>query len=171
MTEISPIDIEERGKRPSFLKVLCILTFVVTGFGILTSVTALMAGPASDQYINKERAKMAQSATQMDELGAPAMADWLSSTSRFMVDANNNHYVSNSSQLLIAVLGLMAALRMWAGYKIGFHLYIGYCLMGILLMYTYASPANIHYLTVILSLLFSLLFIFMYSRNLKWMTK
>jgi hypothetical protein len=71
----------------------------------------------------------------------------------------------------VLLIGLLGALMMWQAKKLGFHLYIGYSLLAIIQIYFFVSPSDVPSFVVIWGLLMSVLFVFMYSRNLKWMTK
>ena len=159
----------EREKRPVFLKVLCILTFISTGGSILMSMMRLSVGPFTYEEVLEQKAGMQEAITDFDKMGADFWVDYMQSVMRFSVQANDNHNLVMFLALLVASVGFIGALMMWRGQKIGFHLYIVYNIIGIASVYLYASMANIHSLNTIISVLFALLFILMYSRNLKWM--
>lgn len=159
----------EPGKRPIFLKVLCILTFISTGGSILVSMSRIATGPFTYEEMTEQKADMQKLITDFEEVGADYWVNYMESVKRFSVQANDNHNLVMFLALMVASVGFVGALMMWRGQKIGFHLYIVYCIIGIAAVYLYASAANIHSLNTMVSAVFALLFIFMYSRNLKWM--
>lgn len=168
MTEIENSDIAQ-GKRPTFLKVLCILTFISTGGSILISMLKFFAGPFTKEEMLDQKVQMQESIIEFDKLGADYWVEYMESVLRFSEQANNNHYIVMSLALLTATVGFIGALMMWRGQKLGFHLYIVYNIIGILAVYAYASMENIHSLNTMIGVAMSLIFILMYSRNLKWM--
>lgn len=162
---------ENQPKRPTFLKVLCILTFVATGFTFLTVVPRLLMGPLSEDALANMVMLFDNFAENMREVNMYSLADFYEKTKLMTIDANQNFYLANSVNLIMTLLGLLAAIRMWQGYKIGFHLYIVYNLIALGGIYLYTPASHIPTAMVIINLLFSSLFIFLYSRNLNWMKK
>ena len=88
---------------------------------------------------------------------------------RMMEGLNAHFYASTSVALLVLMTGLSAAILMWTGRKIGFHVYIAFSLISVLQVYLFVPPSDIPSIIIILNLLISGVFIFMYSRNLKWL--
>jgi hypothetical protein len=87
-----------------------------------------------------------------------------------MSESVNQHFYANVSvSFLVLCLGIVGAVFMFVGKKSGFHLYIAYSLLAILQMYFFTSVANIPTVLVVMSLIFSALFIFLYAKNLSWM--
>ena len=66
-------------------------------------------------------------------------------------------------------LGLFGVIFMMRRRKLGFHMYIVYSLLAIGGMLLYVSAENIHISLPIVNVIFSGLFIFLYSRTLHWM--
>jgi hypothetical protein len=94
----------EPAQRPTFLKVLCILTFISAGLGCLMSlITPLIA----DMYIN-----FLQNSPNYDEV---KMADAIK-----LLQAGWEYYAPS---FLLTLLSLSGAILMWKLKKIGFHLY------------------------------------------------
>ena len=88
---------------------------------------------------------------------------------RMSVEVNDNFYFVSAFGLILTILGLYSALKMWKGSKIGFHLYIIYNLLSIGGIYLYVTPANIPTVFVVFNVVLSGIFILMYLRNLKWL--
>lgn len=168
MTEFENSEIE-RGKRPVFLKVLCILTFISTGGSILLTFMKLSMGAFTKEEMIEQKAQFQEAIVLYEKAGADYWVEYMQSMIRFSEQANNNHYLVMTLALLVSGAGLLGAIMMWKGQKLGFHVYIVYNIIGILSVYAYASMANIHSLNTIIGVLLSLLLILLYSRNLKWM--
>jgi hypothetical protein len=170
MSEIDEIDrIEQAPKRPGFLTVLCILTLVNTGLSLITSSFSLLHGPISEDEMLEQRVQFLKSADEMRTMNMPAFAEMMEQIQRMSESANAHFYSSTLMSLFILGLGLVGAILMLKGRKVGFHVYIGYSLLAVLQLYFFTSPADIPTIAVVSGLLFSGLFVFLYSRNLHWL--
>lgn len=162
---------QQEEKRPTFLVVLCILTFINTGLNILTSLVQLISGPTSEEQLLQEKVELTKAANEMKDTGMDALANMMEQLQAMTADIQANFYVAMTVALVAPLIGLFGALKMWKGEKLGFHLYIIYNLIAVGGIYLYVSPQNIPSLSIIFGLLLSGVFIFMYSRNLNWMNK
>ena len=170
MSEFDEIDvIPQKPKRPAFLTVLCILTLINTGLSTITSVFSLLHGPISEEEMIEQRVQFLKSADERRTLNMPAFAEMMEQIQRMSESANAHFYANTLISMLILGLGIVGAVLMLRGKKLGFHLYIGYALLAVLQLYFFASPADIPTVAVVLGLLFSGLFVFLYSRNLPWL--
>ena len=156
-------------KRPNFLKVLCILTFISSGLGIISTIFQLLFGPKSEAIMRIEKVALASQISEMKDLGIDFMADMLVKLGNMSYQLNEHFYLAHLIGLVTASLGLYSALKMWQGFKFGFKLYTLYSLLTVIGIYFYVSPSNIPSFVIIFNILFSALFIFLYSRNLNWM--
>lgn len=161
---------EERPKRPGFLTTLCILSFISIGIGILSGLANLAMGPTSDEQMKEMRVELTTQTEEMKDMGMDSFANILEQIQSMTEEMNSSFYLATSLNLIIVLLGLFAVIKMMKGFKLGFHLYIVYCLLGICSLYTYVSPGNIPTFLIVVNLIFSGLFVLLYSRNLKWMT-
>ena len=161
---------EERGKRPIFLLVLCILTFVSTGFSLITNVSGLSAGPLTEDEILDRKAEIAEQIIEMESVGmGNSWIELMEKAGRMEILLNNQYYAVVSVNILLALIGLFGAIWMFRGRKIGFHMYIIYSLFSVGSLYLFMAPSDVPSVAVILSLVLSGVFILMYSRNLKWL--
>jgi len=80
-----------------------------------------------------------------------------------------NFMLFNFISFLFYGLGLAAAILMFKRMKLGFHLYIGYSFILLIQYYFFVNPSDVPLSLLIWEGLLSLLFIFLYSRHLKWM--
>lgn len=162
---------QQEEKRPTFLVVLCILTFINTGLNILTSLVQLISGPTSEEQLLQEKVELTKAANEMKDTGMDALANMMEQLQAMTADIQANFYIAMTVALVAPLIGLFGALKMWKGEKLGFHLYIIYNLIAVGGIYLYVSPQNIPSLSIIFGLLLSGIFIFMYSRNLHWVKK
>jgi hypothetical protein len=136
-------DVQSEAKRPQFLTVLCILTFISTGLGILAS---LLMPLFSDMLVT-----MMQSNPSYDEA---KMAEQIT-----ILQAGWGYYLFTA---LLAGVSLMGAIFMWKLKKLGFHLYALANLALLLLPYLVLGAAISWW-----GIFFTALFIVLYAVNLK----
>lgn len=157
-TTLDNSNFEQPKKRPVFITVLCILTWIGSGIGFLQSALALISGPTSE----------------LEELkntpGVDEMLD-LEFFDNFIFWSN----VSNGSAILVSALCVVGAVLMFQLKKIGFFLYLGGCIVSIIvtvLAMHHLIPdviAWIGHVTIAFMILINAAFIIMYAVNLKHM--
>ncbi|TNF48718.1 MAG: hypothetical protein EP305_04645 [Bacteroidetes bacterium] len=170
MMEMNDQNILERPERPSFLKVLCILSWIYTGLSFIVTLGAFFQGPLNEEEMTYQKVELAKSTSEMRDMGMNSLADTFDQVQRMSETTNDHFYISSIITLLVIIIGILGVYFMWAGRKMGFHMYIVYNLLTIGQLYIFISPSDIPTFAVVWNLLFSAVFIFMYSRNLKWMT-
>lgn len=161
--------VEERGKRPVFLLVLCILSFVYLGFTTLSGVSGLMLGPASEEEMQDTAVQLNES---IDELEQNNMESWVPTFKKIKMmtlSANKQYYPIKLVSLLVAALGIFAVMKVFQGDKLGFHLYIMYSISSVCQVYLFHSPSAVPTFMIVLEVILSGVFIAMYAVNLKWM--
>ncbi|GAB5418819.1 MAG: hypothetical protein Crog4KO_02010 [Crocinitomicaceae bacterium] len=162
MTDTTTLDTgdqQQPQKRPVFLTVLCILTWVGSGFSLLSGLIGLITGPG-EEY-----------AEIMNTPDASGMLDGLASFEDFLFWSN----VSNGVGIGVAILCILGAVFMFQQKKMGFFLYTGGSIIGVIIaavaMNVLMPPmlAWVGYIMVVLSGVISAAFIIMYAVNLKHM--
>ncbi len=159
----------KREERPSFLKVLCILSFISIGLSLLGAMGSLISGPQSEERILADRADIIEANEELRTNGMDGLADLFEQIQRMNESLNSNFYAASLVSLIVLGIGLFGAISMWNGNRLGFHLYIVYSLISVAQLYFFVSPADIPTIAVVFNILISGTFIFMYSRNLAWM--
>ena len=159
-------------KRPSFLTLLCVLTFIYSGISLLGALNDIKNGAPSSKEIRIQDAELSKSIKDLKKIeGSETAIDLIKKYDEFNKLTTKNFWFFSISNLVISLLGIIAAQRMLTGFKIGFHLYIAYCLIGLLVFYVVIPAQSIPTSMVVFSLIISALFIWMYSKNLSWMNK
>ena len=167
MTET--LDQEVDQKRPTLLLVLAILSFISIGFSILTSLFTIPGGPMNENELIEQRVEMAQSKTQMRDAGMDGFVTFFDKLEGMIEQTNDNFYFSKGIMLVTDFIGLFGVIFMLRRRKLGFHMYIVYSLLALGGMYLYLSPQNVHISLPIVNAIFAGLFVFLYSRTVKWM--
>ncbi|MCK4360899.1 MAG: hypothetical protein KAV70_04065 [Bacteroidales bacterium] len=134
---------QKTNKRPEFLSVLCILTFIGSG---LAAFSNLIISLNYDSFI-----EIAQS----EELTFPGIDLFLSLKVDFFIISFIFYSVS-----------LFGAIQMWKLKKIGFHIYTVAQIILLIIPSIFAPSLEFPFL----GLLITVLFIVLYAKNLKYMS-
>ncbi len=150
---------EASGKRPSFLTVLCILTFVGAGFGIIGGLFGILTMGTMERTMTA-----ANSLTQGSPIG---------------IDFENAYRWMKIAQVLNLVgsaLCLAGALFMWNVRKLGFYIYVPGQVLPIIGSFMTMNSVfggsilgNFGIAMTVFSMIFPIAFIIMYGLNLKHM--
>lgn len=154
-------------KRPVFLTVLCILTFVSCGLTFITAVFGILMGGSTD------RSMRAMQRLQQRQDDMPEMMDSMMKATAKMQDWTQ---VSNYLSLGNVLICFLGAMLMWRLKKSGFFIYtFGQILPFISLYGLYSVVQNVPFvgpfmlIAAIASVIFCAAFIVMYGLNLKHM--
>lgn len=162
-------------KRPKFLLVISILSFVNIGVSILTSLFGALGGKPSSEELEAAKLQFANSQEQLEALAKSEKVDmsyWSDVLTKLEIMSDNmyaNFSMYNSLILLGAIFALVAVYLMFTGKKLGFHLYIGYCFLYVIQSYFFTVPSDVPTFVIVLNVLYGGIWVFLYSRNLKWM--
>lgn len=166
---------EEPKSRSTLLTVLCILTFVGSGWTILSSAWAYSSAAKTEQMISSvRRQNINDSASRQDstvgkehkrksEFGFKMM-----STMSKMMTADNIRK-SAIGAIISALFTLLGAILMWNLRRTGFYLYIAGTLVGISVPFVLYGNNMMAVGLSSFSSFFGLLFIALYALNLKSM--
>jgi hypothetical protein len=152
-------------ERPTFLTVLCIITFVISGFFLFYSTFQLATYSEVEQRETIELMVEQMEETATNET-AEIMGDMTTSMQLMAEEDIENHTLFSSLLLISILLSLFGAFMMFNMKKIGFHLYLGSKIIGLipLMFYTLSGLIVGYY---VLFGFFTLAFVIMYATNLK----
>ncbi len=142
-------------KRPTFLTVLCILSFIAAGISIVMSVLGFMAMNAASGYMD---AATDIATDEMGELGG-MMGDMMGD---MMKHASTLLYVG----IALTVLSLIGVIMMWKLKKVGFFIYTGANIIGIIFPIILIGMMGFNLFGTIITIAF----IVMYGMNMKHMS-
>lgn len=158
-------------KRPTLLTVLCILSFIVVGFGLLGVLLSLAGGEPTPETIEKSYNQMMQTASDNRDQNLVFVADMFEQMAEVTSYQQNNYWLVLLVNAVTSGTGFAGVFMMFKGRKLGFHLYIIYSLLSFggifLIMPPHIDPLS----SAIMSLILSGVFVFLYALNLKWMNK
>ena len=106
-------------KRPQLLSILCILTFIGSGFGVFGFLMVAINFEATIEALKVLYAKMPEA--------------------NFILEAPRDFFLVS---FLLSAFSLLGAVMMWNLRKIGFHIYTSSQLIYLCLLYTSPSPRD-----------------------------
>lgn len=161
MEEINEMNMEP-AKLPQFLKVLCILTFVATGLGLLGGLYNLVKAP----HALEEFERVQEMTGNMEGMSGGFMGSMMDSA---------RMSAENALPLALATIGanlfcLFGALMMWKQRKVGFYAYVVGQILGISIPVIFIGFSGMFGGLMLLGAIFPIAFIIMYAINLKHMS-
>ncbi len=158
-----------KSRPPRFLFALIILTWCNTGLAIMSSLFTLLMGKPSLEEIKQSKVVLATSMNQMLEIKMYYLANLMQKI-QYLTDAMYANFIGfHLVSLTVAAIGSVAALFMFQGKRLGFHLYIVYSLVYLAQTYLFVNPAFVPTEMVVINAFFAFIFILMYSRNLTFL--
>lgn len=140
----------EAGKRPTFLTVLCILSFIAAGLAIFGYIGAIaLVGMASAAVSAVSNAASAEGSEAINN----AMATY-TGPSAGMIWA----YIIVG--FITTLVGLFGVIQMWKLKKMGFFIYTGCSVVSMIMGFVFSGFS-------VMGVIFPVLFIVLYGLNLK----
>lgn len=170
-TEIAFENDKQPTSAPIFLIVLVILTLLNTGLAFLGGVFSLVVGKPSGKEILAAKVSMAKPIIELRKLEMDYFVDVFTKLEAINDAMYANFMMFNLLGIFIAGIGAASAFMMLKRMKLGFHAYIVYSFLSILSVYAFVAPVNVPSIFILTNAIFAGLFVFLYSRNLKWLTK
>ena len=158
-------------RAPRFLLILVILTLLNTGLALLGGILSFLAGKPSEKEILESKVQMARSIVELRKLKMDDFVDVFTKMEAINDAMYANFIMFNLLAVFIAGIGAASAFMMLKRMKLGFHAYIVYSFLSILSVYAFVAPVNVPSIFILINTIFAGLFVFLYSRNLKWLTK
>lgn len=156
--------------RPTFLTVLCILTFVVSGYNFIQSLISIFVSNAMDtQGLNEMYDEIYKNMEGMDAEGQAFMQQFVDAIQITLSAMIENAVLIGSMEMLVSALGVIGAFLMFRLNKKGYYVYILAKAIGVIAPLIIVG-ANILTLSVygFISII-GILFIVLYGLNLKYM--
>jgi hypothetical protein len=172
MTDYTVLEEQEnKNKKPTtFLIILAVLSLLNMAFSFFGTIASFFSGPFSEDEMEAQNADIYESISLLQDQGMNGFAKTLEKIMLYADYINSEAFViSNVTSLLVSIIGIIAVVLMLKLKKIGFHLYVAYSLLPILLMYVIAPAEFITTIVVVTSLIVSGIFCLLYGLNLKHM--
>ncbi|MDR1755915.1 MAG: hypothetical protein LBR65_03015 [Culturomica sp.] len=153
---------ENQVTRPTLLTVLCILTFIGSGWALLSNVTSYFTADAAADVMMEQMDQM----EQLGEGGGSSFLSGLLSSSQEMLP-----YLKPITGItsVLALLSLLGAILMFRLRKTGFYLYTGAQILMLFVAPVFVGFSGMVVWNTVMAAILTLLFIILYSLNLKYM--
>lgn len=160
-------------RRPVFLSILCVLTFIGSGFGLSSGISNYMNAEqaVSDKAMLQEAIDDARE--QLEESGGDQALRWLDEFSESVNDSYTveNLKVNGLGNAASSLVTLLGALMMWRLRRIGFHLYVAGSILATFVPYYAYGGGMIGLMNTLFTGAVGLLFIVLYALHLKHLQK
>lgn len=163
-------DYERPAARPTFITVLCILTFIGSGWGLIGGGIQYFSAEkqAQQMVIAKQKASADIQKSGKEDAGTKMAEKMVNSMTGAFTEENLKK--AGLAAMLAAVFCIAGAVYMWMLRKNGFYLYIVGTLIGIIAPFIIYGSNN---LMSIMSSVFvgfiGIIFVILYGVNLKYM--
>ncbi|WP_282014451.1 hypothetical protein [Marinifilum flexuosum] len=159
--------VEMPKKRPTFLTVLCILSFIGSGGGFLYYVYNYFT---FENTYSEQVAKFTEAVEMMEDNGADSGFLYNSAVNKLVeLNAmNDNLDLITGAFCLFALLSFIGAIMMWKLKKNGFYLYTFTNVFALLIPLALID-FNAMLMNTLIGAIFTIIFIIMYAVNLKHM--
>ena len=160
---------DEQKQFPRGLKIVAILSLVSVGFSLISDFFQFFKGKLTSEDLLDEKVKLLQVAKNFSGETADVMKESAKTLFQINTILNESFYSYHIVSTLILLIGLAGVVFMLKLNKVGFHLYIVYCLLSIINLYLFLPAHFVSMNSLFIALGTSGLFIWLYSRNLKFM--
>lgn len=165
---LDEVDLQVKKHRPTFLTVLCIITFIISGLMLISTLWGIMTFDSSTAEATMEEALIAMEDVVSQPGGDIFGENFLTEYKTTLQEQITYHTALSIISLLSVLLSLLGAYLMFGLKKIGFHLYVVSKLVGLSAIFIITISSMMVFGYAVIGLL-TLAFIIMYGVNLKHM--
>lgn len=168
----NPFEEQQSGRqRPQFLTVLCILTFIGSGWGVLSNLFSIFtADMLNDSYVQMEQYSTLLGEMEGGELPS-FWANFLTSSMEMAQIARVHAREIATMQLVLGIVSLLGAVLMFRLHRVGFYLYAAAQILMLFVFPYFAGFSSVVILSLFGSVLFTVVFIAMYAVHIKYMSR
>lgn len=152
--------------RPNGLTALCILSWIWMAMVLLSAFSTVSNGRLTDADIRDQKIAILESQTPE----SIEMMPWVvEETIEFLYISRDNYTAMITIDFVSLIIGMIGVFLMFQLRKIGFHLYIGYSILSVSYWVFYFSDLRMGLFLIGFSVLFTALFVVLYTTQLKKM--
>jgi hypothetical protein len=152
-------------KRPDFLNVICVLSFIGSGWAAIQGFISMVASDSPEEVA----AQMDEQMSQMPE-DSGFLTSFVEGSADMAIAAAENAVPMGVATIVISLASLLGVFYMFKLQKKGFGIYALANLVGIAVPIIFLGAGTVVLLTVGITTLITFLFIGMYAANLKHMS-
>ncbi len=154
--------------RPTFLTVLCILTFIVSGYNFFEAGFGLFVADSFDQSQWTEISQqMSEAMNDVDSQSREVIETMMNAASETIVAGMENAMVLGLIDMLAAALSVIGAILMFKLKKTGYYAYVFAKIIGIIVPLTILGVNLLTGIIFGFAAFVSVVFIILYGLNLK----
>lgn len=157
------------GQRPTFLTVLCVLSFVGGLWGAWDGMKSAFTDAPLEE-VEEARMAIEEAMTQVDGPGADVAVRMMEEGLALAEQAATNAVPLGYIGLISSVLGLVGVWMMWNLRKNGFYIYVVSSILGLSLPYIFIGFSMVGLLGLGFVGFITVLFIVLYAIHLKYMS-
>ena len=86
---------QQPAERPTFLKVLCILSFISIGLSLIFSLGSVFGGPQSEEEMVAQKVELLEANEELRDSGMDGFADMMEQMTRMNESINANFYMAS----------------------------------------------------------------------------
>lgn len=154
--------------RPTLLTVICILSFIMGAWGIISSISTITKDQTA--ALEQIRAQMEESKAQLGDQADGVAGRMMDSAVEIAERSAENAKPMGIAGIVLSLLSLVGVWQMWNLKKNGFWLYLLATVLGLAVPLYFLGGSMMAIATVGFVGFFSLIFIILYAVNLKYMS-
>ena len=159
---------QNRPQRPTFLLVLCILTFIGSGWGVLSNLFSIFTAGMMNGSLQMEQYSTMMG--DMENSGASSFMSGFLNSSMEVLKATAAHAREIAGmQLVLSIVSLLGAILMFQLRRPGYYLYVAAQILALFVMPYFAGFSTLVVIGMAWSAFISAVFIILYALNLKYM--
>ncbi len=157
-----------RPQRPTFLKVLCILTFIFSSYTILSQAYVYFQAEETSKQMEEAKSEITKEKSK-----SPEESSFLNKVMGGMSEMSTPENLRKVAigNLISSALSLLGAILMWRLNRSGFYLYVLGTIVGIVIPFYLFGNNFLTAISTGFASFVGLLFIIFYAMNLKSMRK
>lgn len=167
MADMNTAGMATPSARPTLLTVICILSFIMGAWGIISAIQNLTTDQTA--VVQEAREKMEEARAQLCDQADGLAGRMMDSGMEIAEKAAANAKPIGISGIILSLLSLFGVWQMWNLKKSGFWLYLLAAIGGLVVPLIFLGGSMMAVASVGVVGFFSLIFIILYAVNLKYM--
>lgn len=158
-------------QRPTFLTVLCILTFIGSGYGLINGAITYFNAESISKVVVNVKVKTADDINRNGKIKDTANAAFRSKVMNSMsvISTPENLRKTALGNIVVSIICLIGAIIMWRLRRFGFYLYVLGTIIGVIIPFYLFGNNFLAAITSGFASFIGLIFIIFYAMNLKSM--
>lgn len=166
----NPFEVQDnKPQRSTFLLVLCILTFIGSGWGILSSLFSLFTAGLMDGNMQMDQISSTMNHMEGSEGFASIFSNFMSSSMEMLQVTMMYAREIALMQMVLYVISLLGAILMFQLRRVGFYLYVAAQILLLFVLPYFAGFSTLVVVSMLFGAFWACSFILMYALNLKYM--